>query len=900
VVKQAQATENWFIGSKLVPPYPHAGTIARGLVAGLLTPRAATVLLHAPAGFGKTTLLNQVFEAFRSSGVQTVWLTLDQDDADPKTFLAYLVAAMARQGLAVGNLKAHANKGFASIAPKAALAMTTNCLNALAEPTAIFFDDLHLADNEEMLAALATLMEQANPATRFFIATRHKPKLGLTRLISSGQLETLEAADLRFNEEEGRTLLSAYADPADVGAILDRTEGWPVMIQLVKLSMHQRQFRWRDMLNFSGRTTELANYLSEQIAEGMAPDLLGVLMHMATCDRFNGDLLNHLCDRRDGWTLVDTCVKQGLLITPLDAEGRWYRFHPLFREFLTERFRRSNPDAAMLLHASAARWFKDAGLSRDAVRHADLAGDPALLVQILSDAGGWLVTLRGGPALMRIIAELPADVIANDPSLEFGGIYLLIQEGDFPAARLRIDELMHAVDRESFQSQEAYAFFRLSAGALDALLNGYEGNAIDPDRLAALRQECSQRVPPILDALITHLIGYFQYCQGALELARKTGLKAIRQCRDAEAEFVEAYGHLWVGQTCLDLGEIDEAERSFGAAIALAESNFGTESSQIAAGRVFRSELLYEQGDDDAAWALLAPELDRMAQHDHWFNVYASAYRVGSGVCLRRDGHRAALAFLDDAIERLDPRQAQVLAPFVDSLKVGVLTFAGETAAASAILDSRLAGPVTAIGSPTGYDVLTDACARFRLAIALGNTDYARRELIELGERLERERNTRWLIKCRILLAISSYRLGDFRSATDIFRQALTMVCDSGLWGPLFQEQSFASDFWSSPAISSLIEASRRNRPADVRGPAARVRPQSPATLSSPGSAPHLGRREQEILVLMSDGMTSKEIARATDLAIGTVQSYRKSIYRKLSVSSRSAAIAAGKGHGHI
>lgn len=899
MVRQAQTGENWFIGSKLVPPHPHAGTIARNLVAHLTAPRATTILLCAPAGFGKTTVLSQIFQAFQGGGGQAVWLTLDQDDADPKTFLSYLVAAMTRQGMIVGNLEAHARKGFASVTPKAALAMTANHLGALANPTIIFLDDLHLADNDEMLAALATLIEQASPTTRFFIGTRRKPRLALTKLISAGHLETLEAEDLRFNEEEARTLLSTYADPADIGAILDRTEGWPVMIQLVKLSMHQRRFRWRDMLSFSGRTTELANYLSEQIADGLAADLLDVLMRMAACDRFNGDLLNHLCDRLDGWALIDTCVRHGLLITPLDAEGGWYRFHPLFREFLAERYRRQSPDGAVQLHSRAARWFKDAGFSRDAVRHANLAGDPELLVQILTDAGGWLVTLRGGPALMRIIADLPPDVLANDPSLEFGRIYLLIQEGDFAAARLRIDELTNEVGARDFRSGEAYSFFRLSAGALDALLVGYEGRAIDPEQLMALRRECDEDVPPILDVLITHLIGYFQYCRGALEPAWKTGAEVIRQCRQIEAEFIEVYAYLWVGQACLDLGELDEARNSFETAITLAENQFGLDSSQVAAGRVFLSELYYEQGDDTAAWAFLAPVLDRMAQHDHWFNVYASAYRVGSGICLRRDGLTAAVAFLGNALARLDPRQIEVLSPFADTLKFGLMAFGGETAAASDILASRLARPQIDHRSPSGYDVLTDACSRLRLAIALGNYDYARRELTELGDRLESAHSIRWLIKSRILLAICHHQRGDFRAASDVFRQALATVESSGLWGPLLQERTFVPAFWSSPLIAPLLEASARNRTAESRGRGSADGSEPPAVVMLEGAS-HLGRREQEILALLSEGLTSKEIARATSLAIGTVQSYRKSIYRKLSVSSRSAAIAAGKHQGHI
>lgn len=91
----------------------------------------------------------------------------------------------------------------------------------------------------------------------------------------------------------------------------------------------------------------------------------------------------------------------------------------------------------------------------------------------------------------------------------------------------------------------------------------------------------------------------------------------------------------------------------------------------------------------------------------------------------------------------------------------------------------------------------------------------------------------------------------------------------------------------------------------DVR---VRYAPQSGALLSvaetgaapvpSPELATDLTRREQELLALIAEGLTDKDIARRLNLSPSTVRTYNSALYQKLGVTSRTQAIRIAKsGH---
>jgi DNA-binding NarL/FixJ family response regulator len=81
-----------------------------------------------------------------------------------------------------------------------------------------------------------------------------------------------------------------------------------------------------------------------------------------------------------------------------------------------------------------------------------------------------------------------------------------------------------------------------------------------------------------------------------------------------------------------------------------------------------------------------------------------------------------------------------------------------------------------------------------------------------------------------------------------------------------------------------------------ISAPPSRAR--SAPGLDWPGRHEGLTDRESEILALITQGKSNADVARLTYLSPNTVKSYIRSIYRKISVSSRTRAVLWGVEHG--
>jgi len=61
-----------------------------------------------------------------------------------------------------------------------------------------------------------------------------------------------------------------------------------------------------------------------------------------------------------------------------------------------------------------------------------------------------------------------------------------------------------------------------------------------------------------------------------------------------------------------------------------------------------------------------------------------------------------------------------------------------------------------------------------------------------------------------------------------------------------------------------------------------------------------LTRREREIVRLIGDGLSNKEIARSLQIELATVKNHVHNVLEKLHVGSRTAAVAAARASGEL
>ena len=92
---EQSATSQGLRGARFAPPRAPPGAVERArLVEQIERADVKMTLICAPAGFGKTTLMQQLRKRYLARGFATVWLQVKPDDNNLGAFVRSLAAAM--------------------------------------------------------------------------------------------------------------------------------------------------------------------------------------------------------------------------------------------------------------------------------------------------------------------------------------------------------------------------------------------------------------------------------------------------------------------------------------------------------------------------------------------------------------------------------------------------------------------------------------------------------------------------------------------------------------------------------------------------------------------------------------------------------------------------------------
>src|ERR687886_792379 len=460
------------LGTKLHVPSPRRQLVPRPRLTHRLAADAGSmprlVLISAPAGFGKTTVMTQWLAGeARNGGAngrndprraphRAAWLSLDAEDSDLRRFLTHLVAAFRTSSPDMGDEALALMETDRGLPSEDVLASLVNDLDELAEPTVLVLDDYHAIEAPEVHAAVTFLLDHLPPQVTIAITTRADPPLPLSRLRGRGELLELRAADLRFTPHEADVFLNEvmglHLEPVHVAALEARTEGWAAGLQLAALSARARTdagdpngvARFVDA--FTGNHRFVLDYLVEEVLDRQPDAVRAFLLDTSVLDQLTGGLCDALTGRSDGQATLETLERKNLFVIPLDDERRWYRYHHLFADALRARLAARHPGRVAELHAAASRWLAGNGLLADAVRHAIASGDHEHTADLVELTVADLRRRRQDRTLRDWLAALPDDGARGRPFLPMflGGSRL--SEGDFDGVEAGLAAAEAALD----------------------------------------------------------------------------------------------------------------------------------------------------------------------------------------------------------------------------------------------------------------------------------------------------------------------------------------------------------------------------------------------------------------------------------------------------------------------
>ena len=369
-----------------------ASAPAPGLVAGLVDrPRlfelldrgahGAVTLVAAPAGSGKTMLVSSWLRTRPQT--PAAWVSVERAEGDPTRFWGSVMDAVRDSGAV------DAGDPLATLVPGAQDEFQRRMREGLARlpgPLLLVLDDLHHLRADDALRTLEQLLADAPPQLRTLITSRRDPKLGLHRLRLAGDLMEIRAADLDFTPDEAGELLvgaGVAVAPEDVTRLHDRTEGWAAGLRLAAMSLARHDAPDRFVAEFSGSERTVAEYLLGEVLHSQPPEVRDLLLKTSILERVNGPLADLLTGRGDGDRLLHELEEANALVVATDVARSWFRCHHLLGDLLRLELRREAPREIPGLHRLAAGWHAERGHPVEAIRHAQLAGDTELAVELL-------------------------------------------------------------------------------------------------------------------------------------------------------------------------------------------------------------------------------------------------------------------------------------------------------------------------------------------------------------------------------------------------------------------------------------------------------------------------------------------------------------------------------------
>ncbi len=461
------------LSTKLSPPQLRAGLVPRPRLTRLLDdgvqPGHKLTLVCAPAGYGKTTLVADWLALIPE---RAAWLSLEADDGDPARFLAYLLAALQTIDPRIGRAAQRMAQAPQPPPTEALLPALTNELALVTTSFVVVLDDYHLIQALPVHQVLTFLMEHGPANMHLVIITREDPPLPLSRLRARAQIVELRQADLRFTEAEATAFLGRVPvdlSAAEVATLYRRVEGWVAGLQLAALSLQGRTDVPGAVRSFADSPRYLLDYLLDEVFDRQPADVQQFLLQTAILERLSPALCDAVTGRSDSKRMLSVLEHANLFITPLDAAGAWYRYHPLFADLLRHRLDLGITDVATDvggLHRRASRWFAQQRLFPEAIGHALAGCDWTLAAELIDQASSPLLRRGELITLINWFGMLPPEIVhaRSRLCLDYAWPLLLAGQHDAAAALLeRAASLAPAEepppdgDLRSFQGQIATA-----------------------------------------------------------------------------------------------------------------------------------------------------------------------------------------------------------------------------------------------------------------------------------------------------------------------------------------------------------------------------------------------------------------------------------------------------------
>lgn len=874
-------SKNQVLNIKITLPVIRNNIITRSVLLDTLKVRHSNlpyfILVSAPPGYGKTTLLA---DWIKKNNLKHIWITLDKHDNDPVFFLQSFACALKKTHKEIG-LSIESLLGSPQLSSAEYIGyFISELFTQAAEPVIIVLDDYHVIENAGIHNIMKSFLNSLPRTTGVVVSTREDPPFPLSGLRVKNQLLEIRANNLSFSRQEIKDFICLLSDiqleKGLINIIKEKTEGWAASIQLLGLVLQESTEKdVKSIINkFDGTNKYIIDYLIEEVLKDQSEEIVDFFYVSSITDSFTAGLCDYLRGKNDSEKIISKLGKENILITA-DPNRTWFRYHHLFSEFLKSQH---NPEDKKKLYARAYEWFLSKKLNFEAIKYCLLSGDTQNAVALIKQEMPGVFRNGEYTIIYNWLKDISKADITGDFEMLVYNMWVLFflnkkQKLNFLMKEYEPDILNHSKDgiKGRFKTLQAW---------ICDVNNSDDTKKISKQALQLLDDDDSE-----FKILALFPLSHSYYREGKIAKAADVLKEAYETGREVENLYIATLAVHNLVFLLNDMAKNQEAEKLCHHMIKLNSEKYSKHTPLNGLLFISLSMVYYESNQLHLAYTYAEKGLELCKNLDFDYILAQRAETILALVEIARGNIEEAFKILN-SIE-IDPFQVTFTRSYEIltcieaeiSFKMGKYRkikewtdqVDAENSALNSIIDQRI------------------LFVYFRYQFSINKIDDAEKNLDLLLHSAEQKKYWRNLITIYILKAILANIKGQ-EAETEKYLKKAVLLAETG---------NYIRAFLNEGRIIVILLSKIRSLSPGFIDKIIRESKKSPHKLEAKendlAEYESLSKRELEILRLIQDGLSNKEISETLFISTGTVKWHINNIFLKLDVKSRTQAIKAAK-----